>query len=51
MIAGSNREFAAECTIAAIDFDYYGIGYQTGNLVVRILKNAKPGAFLVAVPG
>jgi putative ABC transport system substrate-binding protein len=49
LIAGSNREFSAECAIAAINFDYYSVGYQTGNLVVRILKGARPGTIPVAV--
>lgn len=49
MIAGSNREFSAECAIAVINFDYYSVGYQTGNLVVRILKGARPGTVPVAV--
>jgi putative ABC transport system substrate-binding protein len=35
--------------IAAIGFDYYSVGFQTGNLVVRILKGARPGTIPVAV--
>jgi putative ABC transport system substrate-binding protein len=34
--------------MAAIGFDYYSVGYQTGNLVVRILKGARPGTIPVA---
>ncbi|MGH6959633.1 MAG: ABC transporter substrate-binding protein [Dongiaceae bacterium] len=29
--------------IAALGFDYYDVGWQTGNIVVRILNGAKPG--------
>lgn len=35
--------------IAAVGFDYYSVGFQTGNLVVRILKGARPGTIPVAV--
>lgn len=35
--------------IAAVGFDYYSLGFQTGNLVVRILKGARPGTIPVAV--
>ena len=34
--------------MAAIGFDYYSVGYQTGNLVVRILNGARPGTIPVA---
>ncbi len=29
--------------VAALGFDYYDVGWQTGNMVVRILNGAKPG--------
>jgi len=35
--------------IAAIGLDYYNVGRQTGNIVVRILRGEKPGAIPVAV--
>jgi putative ABC transport system substrate-binding protein len=35
--------------VAAVGFDYYSVGFQTGNLVVRILKGARPGTIPVAV--
>jgi putative tryptophan/tyrosine transport system substrate-binding protein len=35
--------------IAAIGFDYYSIGWQTGNIVVRILKGERAGAIPVEV--
>jgi putative ABC transport system substrate-binding protein len=33
--------------IAAIGFDYYDVGRQTGKIVVRILKGEKPGDIAV----
>jgi putative tryptophan/tyrosine transport system substrate-binding protein len=35
--------------IAAIGFDYYSVGWQTGNIVVRILKGERAGAIPVEV--
>jgi putative ABC transport system substrate-binding protein len=35
--------------IAAIGVDYYNVGWQTGNVVVRILRGEKPGKIPVAV--
>lgn len=35
--------------IAAIGVDYYNVGRQTGNVVVRILRGDKPGKIPVAV--
>ena len=35
--------------IAAIGLDYYNVGRQTGNIVVRILRGEKPGKIPVAV--
>ena len=35
--------------IAAIGLDYYNDGWQAGNIVVRILRGAKPGKIPVAV--
>jgi putative tryptophan/tyrosine transport system substrate-binding protein len=35
--------------IAAIGLDYYNVGWQTGNIVVRILRGGKPGKIPVAV--
>ena len=35
--------------IAAIGLDYYNVGWQTGNIVVRILRGDKPGKIPVAV--
>lgn len=35
--------------IAAVGFDYYSVGFQTGNLVVRILKGTRPGTIPIAV--
>jgi putative ABC transport system substrate-binding protein len=35
--------------IAAIGFDYYSVGWQTGNVVVRILKGERAGAIPVEV--
>jgi putative ABC transport system substrate-binding protein len=35
--------------IAAIGLDYYNVGRQTGNIVVRILRGEKPGEIPVAV--
>jgi putative tryptophan/tyrosine transport system substrate-binding protein len=35
--------------VAAISLDYYNLGWQTGNVVVRILKGEKPGAIPVVV--
>ncbi len=35
--------------IAAIGLDYYSVGRQTGNIVVRILKGEKPGTIPVTV--
>jgi len=29
--------------IAAIGFDYYSIGWQAGNIAVRVLRGEKPG--------
>jgi len=34
--------------IAAIGVDYYNVGWQAGNIVVRILGGAKPGKIAVA---
>jgi putative ABC transport system substrate-binding protein len=34
--------------IAAIGVDYYNVGWQTGNIVVRILGGANPGKIAVA---
>ena len=36
-------------TIAALGFNYYDIGRQTGKVVVRILKGEKPGTIAVRV--
>jgi putative tryptophan/tyrosine transport system substrate-binding protein len=35
--------------IAAIGFDYYSVGWQTGNIVVRILKGERAGTIPVEV--
>ena len=35
--------------VAAISLDYYNLGWQTGNVVVRILKGEKPGGIPVVV--
>jgi putative tryptophan/tyrosine transport system substrate-binding protein len=35
--------------IAAIGLDYYNVGWQTGNIVIRILRGEKPGKIPVAV--
>ena len=35
--------------IAAIGLDYYNVGRQTGNIVVRILRGEKPGSIPVTV--
>ena len=35
--------------IAAIGVDYYNVGRQTGNIVVRILRGEKPGKIPVTV--
>jgi putative tryptophan/tyrosine transport system substrate-binding protein len=35
--------------IAAIGLDYYNVGWQTGNIVIRILRGDKPGKIPVAV--
>jgi len=35
--------------IAAIGTDYYNLGWQTGNIVVRVLRGEKPGGIPVAV--
>jgi len=35
--------------MAAVGFDYYSVGFQTGNLVVRILKGERPGTIPVKV--
>jgi len=35
--------------IAAIGLDYYNVGWQTGNVVIRILGGAKPGNIPVAI--
>ena len=35
--------------MAAVGFDYYNVGFQTGNLVVRILKGEKPATIPVKV--
>jgi putative ABC transport system substrate-binding protein len=35
--------------IAAIGLDYYNVGWQTGNIVVRILRGEKPGKIPVTV--
>ena len=35
--------------IAAIGVDYYNVGRQTGNVVVRILRRRSPARFAVAV--
>jgi putative ABC transport system substrate-binding protein len=34
--------------IAAIGVDYYNVGWQAGNIVVRVLGGAKPGKIAVA---
>jgi putative ABC transport system substrate-binding protein len=34
--------------IAAIGVDYYSVGWQAGNIVVRILGGAQPGKIAVA---
>jgi putative ABC transport system substrate-binding protein len=36
-------------TVAALGFNYYDIGRQTGKIVLRILKGEKPGAIPVRV--
>ena len=35
--------------MAAVGFDYYNVGFQTGNLVVRILKGESPATIPVRV--
>ena len=34
-------------TVAALGFDYYDVGRQTGQLVVRVLRGEKPGEMAV----
>jgi putative ABC transport system substrate-binding protein len=43
-LIGSNTDTVARGAIAALGVNYYDLGRQTGNVVVRILKGEKPAA-------
>ena len=42
-VYAGDTDFGARGAIAAIGFNYYDVGRQTGKIVVRVLKGEKPG--------
>lgn len=46
-VFAGDTDSVARGAIAAIGFDYYDVGRQTGKIVVRVLKGEKPGDIAV----
>lgn len=47
-VFGSETDSVARGVLAAVGFDYFKVGVETGVVVVRILKGEKPGKIAVA---
>ena len=50
MVVGSATEFAELGAVAAIGFNYYDLGYQSGIMAAQVLKGANPAEMPVQLP-
>jgi len=43
-VFGATSDYVEQGAVASVGFDYYQVGYQTADYVVKILKGAKPSS-------
>ena len=46
-VFGADTDAVAQGAVAALGYDYYAVGRQTGKMVVRVLKGENPGRIAV----